>query len=132
VSDNKDEDGGAMTTKLRRVTQNPTFRTMEITFEVTETFLQALADNDEQAGLYLLELLSELMVELKQYSRGEHPRLSRQNNPTIREKIMGDDSYNDAMDNYYVKMRESQLRQMKAVMDSFLNINNLKFPKAKP
>jgi len=121
-----------MTTKLRRVTQNPTFRTMEITFEVTETFLQALADNDEQAGLYLLELLSELMVELKQYSRGEHPRLSRQNNPTIREKIMGDDSYNDAMDNYYVKMRESQLRQMKAVMDSFLNINNLKFPKAKP
>jgi hypothetical protein len=62
-----------VTTKLQGIVSVFDRQSFQLTFEVTRELLEAIADDDEQAALYLLELLGELMTELKQVARGEHP-----------------------------------------------------------
>jgi len=114
MSDNKDEVGGVVTTKLQKIELNPLRRSRIITFEVTEEFLQAIADKDEQAGVYLIELMGELMSELQSYARGEHPRLNSQ-----RAEFKAGESFEPSKEREKVKFDLEKLKALLEIMNKY-------------
>lgn len=56
-----------------KVEKEFTTRSYEVTFRVTQELLDLIKEGDEQAPLYLMSVLSEVMNELKEVAHDAHP-----------------------------------------------------------